>query len=372
MSSHEPPCQLPELPKTQKLPDGARNVHKRCELQEALDSCESLESMDHQELPEQDFGPESPFQDLHISSHEPLHAMPIQKEACLKCGQKAPYYCYDCVQLMPRLQGRVPQVRLPVPVLLWRHAKESVAKSTGLHAKVLAPQDVTLVAFDPVLQPTCFLTVFSPSYAPDLLSDTLVLFPTPDAVYIDDVPLASYSRLLVLEGTWPQAKTMALTLMNFHATRGLAQRRFPKDLQRQRDYLSTATFVSPPLMGRGTQDLPRLRFVKLREAEIKGHFWRYQPHGPHCLSTIEAIFHVFKQLDKHLCGSDYRQASEKLSKDLLEEPRGSLWNAAALDNLLYFYSFLYHRIQHTYIQAGRSFHSKHVPGYIRKGEQGPA
>lgn len=96
-----------------------------------------------------------------------------------------------------------------------------------------------------------------------------------------------------------------------------------------------------------THHLKRLRKVKLRESKVQGHFWRYQPYGEHCLATIEAIYYFFRQFIELY-------------------PTQALSTSPTIDDLLYFYSYFYHRIQENYRQNNsKTFTSKHVKNYIK-------
>ena len=120
------------------------------------------------------------------------------------------------------------------------HPGEKVAKATGIHASVVAPQDVRVLvtSVDEL-----------PKWNP---KRTMVLFPAPDAVDLADVDLESYDRLVVIDCTWNQTHNVLL---------------------------------NPELQG--------LTKVKIRELETR--FWRFQQLGLSYLATIEAIWSFYRQ-----------------------------------------------------------------------------
>lgn len=130
-------------------------------------------------------------------------------------------------------------------------------------------------------------------------SGCVVLFPAETAEYVEDVDWSDVRRLVVIDGTWRQAKAMMIS--------------------------ETLSRLS-------------MRPIKLRESH-RTTFWRYQSLGPHCLSTIEAIYRFYQELSLHQHGKvDVR-----------------------LDNLLYLFTFFYDLIQkeYTVIRPDRKFTPKH-------------
>ncbi|PJF16770.1 DTW domain-containing protein [Paramicrosporidium saccamoebae] len=237
----------------------------------------------------------SPFSSLRISSHSPLRAVE-ERHVCEGCKKSVRYFCYRCVRLAPGLE--VPQVSLPLELLVVKHARELEGKSTAVHAKLLAPEDVTLTTYDPKTQETMDrLAALDPN-------ESVLLFPDETAQRVDEIDWRDVKRLVVIDGTWQQAKAMVKSSCLQHLTRR----------------------------------------VKLNESN-KTLFWRYQQIGPHCLSTIEAVHHFFQELHQHQHGQ----------------------TTQAFDDLLYIFSFFYGLIQDDYAQnPDRRYTAKHRQDYITK------
>lgn len=185
-----------------------------------------------------------------------------------------------------------------------KDTRELEGKSTAVHAKLLAPEDTTFWQFDRKQDDDGGLGVngFDPA-------NTVILYPSSDSKPVSDVDWSSVKQLVVLDGTWQQAKAMCS--------------------------------VSPIL-----NSLPKVHL----STENRTVFWRYQNLGPHCLSTIEAIYYFYREYDMAVeCGNV----------------------DTGLDNLLYLYSFFYHLIQDSYKKnPDRKYNTKRGDDYIKYNEEG--
>lgn len=157
-------------------------------------------------------------------------------------------------------------------------------KSTSIHACILAPAHCRFLEHPEQLPP----------YDPNT---TILLYPTSDAVYLDDdrIDLTGVERVIVIESTWSKSDVVA----------------------------------SHP-------SLNHLRRVKIRDHEST--FWRYQELGRNFLSTLEAIYYTCQEFqqrrNKH---ADQQQTH----------------NQPSIDDLLYFYAFQHSRITDRYTSGGR-------------------
>ncbi len=252
------------------------------------------------------FPPGSPFSAYSIASHDPLRAM-TERHVCAQCKKSVRYFCYYCIctgAASPSTDA-LPSVSLPVErLLVVKDVRELQGKSTAVHAKLLAPSQVDMLAYDAGDEAVLGALEASLGEA----EECAILFPDETAQEASAVDWQRIRRLVVLDGTWQQAKGMARS----------------------------------PVLARITNR------VKLDEAN-RTLFWRYQQMGPHCLSTIEAIYHLMVAIGAPAAG------------------------ARQLDNLLYYFSFFYHLIQDEYRRpagaegaAKRPFTSRHSGGYIRQ------
>ncbi|KAJ2718521.1 hypothetical protein GGI07_005714 [Coemansia sp. Benny D115] len=163
-----------------------------------------------------------------------------ERLACAGCGKKTKFFCYFCCQPVPQLRDQIPRIRLPFKMDVIKHAKELDGKSTALHAKIVAPEDVNIVTYSP----SCLDGV-------DPLR-TALLFPGPDAVDIATLDPQSFDKVIVIDGTWSQAKGML-----HHNT--------------------------------------KLRLMqKVTVKPRKTRFWRYQSLDDSYMATIEAIYFLYR------------------------------------------------------------------------------
>lgn len=177
-----------------------------------------------------------------------IKALPKHRSQCSRCGVSRNLFCYSpgCLALViPR--DLVPGLVLPMDLSIVQHKDESLSKSTGMFVKYLVPDQCDVHLDNGVDQ------------VPPFGSDTLLLFPSVDAVTLEEIgkeELQSYKRVVLVEGTWVK-QNAALKRANVgHA-----------------------------------------RHVKLKLYETKN--WRRQSytrdHVKHCLSSIEAVYYFYKE-----------------------------------------------------------------------------
>jgi hypothetical protein len=298
-----------------------------------MSSQEQQETNTPSPLPCEKFPSSSPFASFSIASHEPLRREELRgRQRCPGCLKSCKHYCYRCIELLPNSEGSfVPQLdRLPLHIFILKHAQELDSKSTAIHAKLLAPDHVSVYQFFKEGQEaengrfrSQAETVLDESQLRTLITKDpesfVILFPDESSVQFKDFEktsltegrrrdLSKIRNVIVIDGTWSQA--MAINR---------------------------------------TSPYSALPHIKL-DPELKTCFWRYQNLGEHCLSTIEAIYY---------CIREYSESTTP------QEPRG----LRDYDNLLYFYSYFYHLIQDSYVQdPSRRYTSRHRLDYIKKPE----
>ncbi|KAJ1862386.1 hypothetical protein LPJ73_000776 [Coemansia sp. RSA 2703] len=163
-----------------------------------------------------------------------------ERVACSKCGKKVRFFCYVCCVPVGQLVGKIPQLRLPFKMDILKHSGELDGKSTAVHAKIVAPSDTRLMTYG------------DDSLEGIDLARTLLLFPGPDAQDICQVDQATFDRVVVIDGTWRQAKGMV----------------------------------------RDDPRLHLLRKVTVRPRQTR--FWRYQSLDDSYMATIEAIYFLYR------------------------------------------------------------------------------
>ncbi|KAK9718167.1 hypothetical protein K7432_005710 [Basidiobolus ranarum] len=237
------------------------------------------------------------FSTLKLSDTSVLDACQT-REKCPNCQKSVKYFCYKCFQVVGCSKDQIPKVKLPFKLEVIKHQAERDGKSTAIHAKIVAPEDVEIYTF--------------PQDLPDLtnLEDTLLLFPTKDAKSLSEIPKESFSRVIVVDGTWKQASSILHNI----------------------------------------PELSKIRKVKIPTQTTT--FWRYQNCDSTHLATIEAIYYLYKE---------YALAQQSASQAVYD---------GRYDDLLFYYIYFYSLIQNNYIhdKDERSFTSRHQTNYIQYPE----
>ncbi|KAF9957577.1 DTW domain-containing protein 1 [Mortierella alpina] len=317
----------------------------------------------------------SPFAQFNISSTDVLDS--IEKKHCPTCNKNVRYFCNKCLHLVNCPEGAVPQLKLPIKLDIIKHEQERDGKSTALHAKILAPQDVEVYAFKEM-----------PKY--ENVDRLLLLFPCPEAKQLSEIDPTSFDKLVVIDGTWEQASKMAKS------------------------------------------DSPLLRMKRVTIAPHETLFWRHQRKASDHLATIEAIYYFLREyhetylstapaqasskpladsVSKHEDGVSTTEGSVLTSNDHTDEASSSSAASSSassslssldqgrqqqgssagtnqkvvtphrewidshqlgpytnqFDDMLWFYKYFYELIQKTYRERtdGREFTLKHKKGYIQ-------
>ncbi|CAJ1049360.1 LOW QUALITY PROTEIN: DTW domain-containing protein 1 [Xyrichtys novacula] len=267
-----------------------------------------------------------PLQGLKLASHEVLKkAQQKGRLICTKCGGSRMFFCYTCCSLLGVTQQEIPLLKLPVKIDIIKHPNESDGKSTAIHAKILAPSDVTIYTYPCI---------------PDYEKDKVVLvFPGSEAVSIQDMMQCLHAqadsrsrdssdepcikRLKKEEGsdidTNPESGTP-------DEMKGSESRVFP--LQRVVFIDSTWNQTNKISTDERLQG-----FVRVELKTRKTCFWRHQKGKPDTyLATIEAIYYFLKDYHKLVLTQEYK---------------------GEYDNLLFFYAYLHSVINTAKKSAGK-------------------
>ena len=74
-----------------------------------------------------------------------FNTVPIQaRQACDICHKSRKFFCYTCHVPLPATRGVIPRVQLPVRIDIVKHPGEVEGKSTAVHARLVAPEQVTI------------------------------------------------------------------------------------------------------------------------------------------------------------------------------------------------------------------------------------
>nr|DBA31785.1 TPA: hypothetical protein GDO54_007561 [Pyxicephalus adspersus] len=116
------------------------------------------------------------LENLQVSSQEALEvAQKKGRSKCPKCNGSRMFYCYTCyvpVESVPT--SEIPSVKLPVKIDIIKHPNETDGKSTAVHAKLLAYEDVTIYTYPCI-----------PDYD-DQKHEVIMVFPSPNSVSLQE------------------------------------------------------------------------------------------------------------------------------------------------------------------------------------------
>ncbi|KAL2088907.1 hypothetical protein ACEWY4_015806 [Coilia grayii] len=256
---------------------------------------------------------ESPLQGLKLASHEVLERAQTQgRIKCTKCGGSRMFFCYTCFSVVGVNQAEIPLIKLPVKIDVIKHPNETDGKSTAVHAKLIAPDDVNVYTYP------CIPELDGDSYK------TILVFPGPDSVTIEEM-LQHLNEMRTNSTDEPTVKRQKV----INETEEASQ------VKQQSCPLERVIFIDST-WNQTTRIITDERLQALLRVELKTRktcFWRHQRGSPDTyLATIEAIYYFLK--DYHtLC--------------LLKEYNGEY------DNLLFFYSYLYKLINKAKVSAGK-------------------
>lgn len=257
---------------------------------------------------------EDPLQDLCLASQDVLHkAQQSGRSRCLKCGGSRMFYCYTCygpVENVPTEQ--IPLVQLPLKIDIIKHPNETDGKSTAAHAKLLAPDSVSIYTYPCI-----------PEYE-GLDHEVVLVFPGPRSIAIKDVSFHLRKRT-ERKG---RSRTDDLDIPPCKLQRTEQQEGCEsKESSRKGPELKRLVFIDST-WSQTNQIASDERLRELLQVELKTRktcFWRHQKGKPDTfLSTIEAIYYFL--VDYH--------------SDMLKEKYKGQY-----DNLLFFYSFMYRLIK---------------------------
>ncbi|CAG2239722.1 DTW domain-containing protein 1 [Mytilus edulis] len=300
---------------------------------------------------------EQPFSNLKISSSDFLDTLQGRSE-CPKCNKSRKYYCYTCYVPVEQLQGKLPCVQIPIKIDIIKHPSEVDGKSTAAHAKLLAPDDVTVYTYPCI-----------PDYPRDG-SVSCFGIPGDDSLTLEELAkqkdikqnedkgsvLCKESYMESQDQNCDESKPVS------HSAQGNISQYFrevtpaiSKETQSEESPKSgscivkrkfeidgeTGTSIDKGVFKRAVfidstwnqtnristdERLKGLPYIMLKDKESK--FWRHQKENPPSyLSTIESIYYL-------VC--DYHEMFMSVNYD------------GDYDNLMFFFSYMYNKIHGLY------------------------
>ncbi|KAM3828304.1 tRNA-uridine aminocarboxypropyltransferase 1 isoform 2-T2 [Vipera latastei] len=281
----------------------------------------NAEFLQNQDTPATSMLQETPFDNLRLTSQAVLERAQKQgRSKCPRCHGSRMFYCYSCyvpVETVP--VEDIPIVKLPLKIDIIKHPNETDGKSTAVHAKLLASEDVTIYTYPCI-----------PDYE-EMQHEIALIFPGPNSISTSNIPLSL------------QAKGET-------DTKGLLAEPAPKSAKLDPSHSCIMSEDKLPKSGNGLKKIVFIdstwnqtnkiitdeRLQGLLQIELKSRktcFWRSQKGKPETyLSTIEAIYYFL--VDYH--------------KEVLKEKYDGQY-----DNLLFFFSFMYKLIRKAKDSAGK-------------------
>ncbi|XP_053129033.1 tRNA-uridine aminocarboxypropyltransferase 1 [Hemicordylus capensis] len=271
---------------------------------------------------------ETPLENLHLASQAILERAQKQgRSKCPKCNSSRMFYCYTCyvpVETVPTRE--IPVVKLPLKIDIIKHPNETDGKSTAVHAKLLAPDDVAIYTYP------CM-----PDYE-EMKHEIALIFPGPNSVSVKDIPfsLQNKSKKYVIcdeeEGPLPEP---ALKCAKLKAGNDSSLDEHSLHSRSKSAVLKKIVFIDST-WNQTNKIITDERLQGLLQIELKSRktcFWRHQKGKPDTyLSTIEAIYYFLVEYHKELLKEKYE---------------------GQYDNLLFFFSFMYKLIRNAKCSAGK-------------------
>ncbi|KAJ8398265.1 hypothetical protein AAFF_G00428350 [Aldrovandia affinis] len=260
-----------------------------------------------------------PLQGLKLASHEVLEKAQLTgRLKCSNCSGSRMFYCYTCFSLVGVSQRDIPKLKLPLKIDVIKHPNETDGKSTAVHAKLIAPDDVTIYTYPCI-----------PEYEGERHNVVLV-FPGPGAVAVEEMSeqlLEIAQRRSVSSFEEPCSKRLKRDEES-EDTRDAESK--PNACPLQRVVFIDSTW------NQTNKIITDERLQALLQVELKTRktcFWRHQKGSPETyLATIEAIYYFLKDYHVQCLSQEYQ---------------------GEYDNLLFFYSYLHQLINKAKHSAGK-------------------
>ncbi|NXX50987.1 DTWD1 protein, partial [Tricholaema leucomelas] len=268
---------------------------------------------------------DNPLQQLQLASQEVLEkAKKSGRSKCPRCSSSRMFYCYTCfvpVETVPTKE--IPTVKLPLKIDIIKHPNETDGKSTAVHAKLLAPDDVTIYKYPCI-----------PEYKEKRYEIALV-FPGPNSVSVNDIAshLKKYTKKSVSDSDDDCFREPFLKQAKIEPEE--EKNECISSNKSEGTTLKKVIFIDST-WNQTNKIITDERLQGLLQIELKTRktcFWRHQKGKPDTyLSTIEAIYYFLVDYHQEILKENYK---------------------GQYDNLLFFFSFMYTLIRNAKGCAGK-------------------
>ncbi|XP_075287697.1 tRNA-uridine aminocarboxypropyltransferase 1 isoform X2 [Opisthocomus hoazin] len=288
-------------------------------------STERLESL---ELQTPSSCRDNPLEQLQLASQEVLEkAKKSGRSKCPRCSSSRMFYCYTCfvpVETVPAKE--IPTVKLPLKIDIIKHPNETDGKSTAVHAKLLAPDDVTIYKYPCI-----------PEYE-EQRHEIALIFPGPSSVSVKDIAfhLQKYTKKGVCDNADDCSREPFPKQAKIEPKE--EEKNLNECISRNRSEgtrLKKIIFIDST-WNQTNKIITDERLQGLLQIELKTRktcFWRHQKGKPDTyLSTIEAIYYFLVDYHQEILKENYK---------------------GQYDNLLFFFSFMYTLIKNARCSAGK-------------------
>ncbi|XP_055571857.1 tRNA-uridine aminocarboxypropyltransferase 1 [Falco cherrug] len=307
---------------TMSLNSSALLNEENCQGQRRNTEClESLELQTPSSLQD------NPLQQLQLASQEVLEkAKKSGRSKCPRCSSSRMFYCYTCfvpVETVPTKE--IPTVKLPLKIDIIKHPNETDGKSTAVHAKLLAPDDVTIYKYPCI-----------PEYE-EKRHEIALIFPGPNSVSVKDIAfhLQKYTKKGVCDNDDDCSREPFLKQAKIEPTEEKNLNECISSNKTEGTKLKKIIFIDST-WNQTNKIITDERLQGLLQIELKTRktcFWRHQKGKPDTyLSTIEAIYYFLVDYHQEILKENYK---------------------GQYDNLLFFFSFMYTLIKNAKCCAGK-------------------
>ncbi|XP_027544348.1 DTW domain-containing protein 1 isoform X2 [Neopelma chrysocephalum] len=285
----------------------------------------STECLESQELQTPSSFQDNPLQQLQLASQEVLEkAKKSGRSKCPRCRSSRMFYCYTCfvpVETVPTKE--IPTVKLPLKIDIIKHPNETDGKSTAVHAKLLAPDDVTIYKYPCI-----------PEYE-EKRHEIALIFPGPNSVSVKDI--AFHLQKYTKKGNSDDdcSKEPVLKQAKIEPKEEKSPNECVSSSRNEGTSLKKIIFIDST-WNQTNKIITDERLQGLLQIELKTRktcFWRHQKGKPDTyLSTIEAIYYFLVDYHQEILKENYK---------------------GQYDNLLFFFSFMYTLIKNAKCCAGK-------------------